>query len=512
MPPRFAASPRPKPLGRLATMALSTLAGCATNRLDLAPPRYDQMWPIPAAPSNELRAATTPGVRGDTAAPGAEPGATTVDPALSNEAGIRNGQIYDLAELIDLAQRNNPETREAWERARQAALAVGLSESAYLPQITAEAIAGWQRTPLPIPQQLVPDGYFIAKTYEVLPTLTAKWLLFDFGQRSGAKAGARANSFVANVAFTGAHQKLIFAVSREYFALGAARARLKVAEQALAMAATVEDAAKARRTNGLGTEVELAQAEQQSAQARFNVERAKGIERAAYSALVASLGLAAGSRIDVRDSTALPLPTAPSADVDDLVSDALANRPDMLAAWGKISAAQAKLQIAKGAFYPTLGMEASGYQNIGSISTLGSPYYSVNRPGGSVMLKLSLPLFDGGDREAKVELARSEVQAAQAALDRTRDDSARQVTDAHDALETAFAEHEAALVMVRASETAYRAALDAYRNGVGLYPEVVSAETNLSQARFEKENAHANVLTAAAALAFATGAIRAPGN
>jgi len=512
MSPRSAASLRPRLVGRLATLALSTLAGCATNRLDLAPPRYDQPWPIPATASNELRAATSPEGRGEAGTPGAESGATPADPGHSEVAGLRDGHTYDLAELIDLAQRKNPETREAWERARQAALAVGLSESAYLPQITAEAIAGWQHTPLPIPKELLPDGYFVAKTYEVVPTLTAKWLLFDFGQRKGAEAGARANSFVANVAFTGAHQKLIYTVSREYFALGAARARLKVAEQALAMAATVEDAAKARRANGLGTEVELAQAEQQSAQARFNVERAKGGERSATSALVASLGLAAGTRLDVRDSTALPLPTAPSADVDDLVSEALANRPDILAAWGKIRAAQARLEGAEGSFYPTLGMEASGYQNIGAFSTLGSPYYSVNQPGGTVMLKLSLPLFDGGDRQAKVELARSEVQAAQAALERTRDDSARQVTDAHDALETAFAEHEAALVMVRASETAYGAALDSYRNGVGLYPDVVNAETTLSQARFEKENAHANVLTAAAALAFATGAIRAPGN
>ncbi|HAM50843.1 MAG TPA: hypothetical protein DCP92_09200, partial [Nitrospiraceae bacterium] len=33
---------------------------------------------------------------------------------------------YDLVELIDLAQRLNPETRAAWEAARQAAIGVGL--------------------------------------------------------------------------------------------------------------------------------------------------------------------------------------------------------------------------------------------------------------------------------------------------------------------------------------------------------------------------------------------------
>jgi len=42
-------------------------------------------------------------------------------------------KTYNLAELIDIAQRSNPETRVAWERARQAAAAVGLTESAYYP-------------------------------------------------------------------------------------------------------------------------------------------------------------------------------------------------------------------------------------------------------------------------------------------------------------------------------------------------------------------------------------------
>jgi len=38
---------------------------------------------------------------------------------------------YELVELIDLAQRLNPETRVAWEAARQAAIGVGLVESEY---------------------------------------------------------------------------------------------------------------------------------------------------------------------------------------------------------------------------------------------------------------------------------------------------------------------------------------------------------------------------------------------
>src|SRR5215470_15348887 len=49
---------------------------------------------------------------------------------------------YELPELIDLAQRVNPETRVAWEAARRAALAVGLVESEYFPVLAISALGG----------------------------------------------------------------------------------------------------------------------------------------------------------------------------------------------------------------------------------------------------------------------------------------------------------------------------------------------------------------------------------
>ncbi len=64
---------------------------------------------------------------------------------------INPRKTYNLAQLIDIAERNNPETRAAWERARQAAAAVGLSESAYYPFIVASAAAGYDRAFIPFP-------------------------------------------------------------------------------------------------------------------------------------------------------------------------------------------------------------------------------------------------------------------------------------------------------------------------------------------------------------------------
>jgi len=210
----------------LAACAMSAHAG---DPLTLAPETPTRPWPLP------------------------DMGATTATAGVAPPSAFEPGKMYDLPALIDLAQRSNPTTREAWERARQAALAVGLVESSYLPELSVEALGGYQRTPLPIPSTLISKGYFTSETREIVPSLALKWLLFDFGRREHAEDAARANSFVANVTFTGAHQKLIFAVTRDYHAFGSARDKRGAAEKALQTAEIDSAAVQAHRANGLST-------------------------------------------------------------------------------------------------------------------------------------------------------------------------------------------------------------------------------------------------------------------
>jgi outer membrane protein len=496
---------RPKLRSRVSVALLALLSPTvsAFDASELAPATPEKPWIIPS-PAEAVRQIEESNQRSGSRRPD--------EFEAGNTVAIERGHRYDLAELIDLAQRLNPETHEAWERARQAAQAVGLVESSYAPQISLEAIGGVQRTPLPITTSLIPKGYFIANTRELIPTLALKWLLFDFGRRDGLDQTARANSFVANVAFTGAHQKLIFTVSRAYFALGGARGRLTAARQALATAEVVQDAAQSRRDNGVGTVVSLAQARRQTAQARFSVIRGAGDERKAYTDLIASIGLDADTRIDVADSSERPLPPEPPERIEPLLQDALANRPDIIAALGKIEAAEGVLKTRRSDYYPEIAVIAQAYQNFGSLSTDGSPYYNVNKPGGNILLTIKVPLFDGGTRNSGAAIAQSEVAAARNKLEQVRDTAVQQVVSAYNDLKTSLASYAAALVVREASQTAYDAAFDSYVHGVGSYTEVATEQTSLARADAEKEDAHANAFTAAAALALATGAIQANGS
>jgi outer membrane protein len=424
--------------------------------------------------------------------------------AREDKVTVERNREYDLSALIDLAQRTNPQTREAWERARQAALAVGLVQSAYAPQLSAEALAGYQRTPLPIPKSVFPQGYFTAQTAELVPSLAIKWLLFDFGRREAAERSARENSFVANVAFTGEHQKLIFAVSRTYYALSAARGKLRAAERGLKTAELDRDAVQTRRSHGLATSVELAKAQRQYAQARFTLERAAGAERTSYAALLASVGLEPTSDIRIAEGSEQPLPAKPAGNVGQYVAQALSNRPDIIAGLGKVRAAQAMLDKERAEHKPTVALAASLYQNIGALSVESSPYYSVNKPGGALFLQFSWPLFDGGRRDIQIRIASAEVNAASEALEHARQTAAKEVADAYYSLTTALAEHDAAVTLIAAARTSYAGALGAYRNGVGTYTSLSDEENALVQAETQLEDARANVQTAASALAFAT--------
>jgi outer membrane protein TolC len=463
-------------------LALIACLLSAQPALAQAPPSADQPWAIP---ESAVRRAEALG---------------------NNNFSVPHKQ-YDLAALVDLAARENPKTREAWEVAREAAAAIGLAESAYLPQLSLQAIGGFQHTPLPMPKNLVPAGYFVSDSREVIPALALKWLLFDFGRRDAQLQGARADSFVANVAFTGAHQKLIFDVSQAYFALGAARGRLHAAEKALNTALTTQEAATAKQNNGLATVVAVAQAQRQTAQTRYSLAAAEGAERNARANLIAALGVPAGTEIDVEDSAELPLPPAPADSVSKAVDQALAHRPDVIAALGKVDAAVAALKGERRSYYPQIELSGQAFQNIGSLNSDGGPYSHIDRPGQSIMLSFSVPLFDGGMRRSRISIADAKAREAQEQLAAARDSASQQVVRAYNGLLTSLAEYDAAKVLSQAAHTAYEAALRSYRQGIGTYTDLATEESAVVQGDTQLEDARANAHTAAAALALSMGAI-----
>src|SRR5215467_14047231 len=68
---------------------------------------------------------------------------TRIDTGLILEArpALEDSHSYTLPELVDIAEKNNPETRVAWEQAKQRAAAAGIARSALFPTVAALASA-----------------------------------------------------------------------------------------------------------------------------------------------------------------------------------------------------------------------------------------------------------------------------------------------------------------------------------------------------------------------------------
>jgi outer membrane protein len=469
------------------------------------PPSSERPWPPPTLPNYEQELA----------------GQRLNNSEGTSRVSINPRKIYGLAELIDIAERNNPETRVAWERARQASAAVGLSESAYYPFLVASAAAGYDRAFIPFPTlttnpthpslsnvRITGGGALVTEAQVYRGELSAKWLLLDFGERSAVVAAAREQLMMANVGFNATHQKIVFQVTDRFYQLGTARQKVLVSQSALEAAQTVEQAVQARIDNGLATKPELLQAQQQSAQTEFDVEATTGAESDARVALVESIGILPTVPLKVADLGQRSTQT--NGSVDELIAKALSQRPDLVAKLANVHAKQDEIRKVRAEYYPKVAIDAHVSETELDVTIANSPYFGDHRPTYGAFLTVSVPIFDGFGRRHKMEMAEAELHGAENELAGARDSAVREVWKAYTDFKTALRKQDSAGKLVTASQNAFDAVLESYKNGLSTYPEIVSAQRNLASARSVSHDTQASIFTTATELALSSGDLARP--
>jgi outer membrane protein TolC len=485
------------------------LAAAVVNARNDAPPTSEKAWAPPGLSNYERELADHRLSEG------------------SSRVSINPRKVYNLAELIDIAERNNPETRVAWERARQAAAAVGLSESAYYPYLAASAAAGYDRAFIPFPTlavdraklltnpsaaaRITGGGSLATDAIVARGELSAKWLLLDFGERSAVVAASKERLMMANVGFNGTHQKIVFDVTDRFYQLGTAHQKVLVSRSALEAAQTVEQAVQARVDNGLATKPELLQAQQQTAQTAFDVEATLGLESDARVALVESIGLLPTVPLTVADLGQRTIDQTGHS-VDDLIERALSQRPDLVAKLANVHAKEDEIRKVRAEYYPKVLVDAHVSETELDVSIADSPYFGDHKPTYGAFLTVSVPIFDGFARRQKMDMAEAELRGAENELAGARDGAVREVWKAYTDFKTALRKQDSAARLVTASQNAFDAVLESYKNGLSTYPEVVSAQRNLTSARSVRHDTQAAIFTAATALALSTGDLARPSN
>jgi outer membrane protein TolC len=410
-----------------------------------------------------------------------------------------------LAELIDTAERNNPRTKVAWERAKQSAEQLGIERSAYYPILAGVATFAEQRTINPFPKPLAPAGYTVNDTWLAEPEVTLQYLLFDSGKRKASVDAATAETLVAGANFMEINQSVAFQVANAYYALLTAKERLQATRETLKTAQTTQDAAELQLRNGRSTLPDVLNARAETAQAIFDEESASGDEQIARVTLRDAIGVEPSPDITIDSQESEPLPQLLTQSVDELVDRALADRPELLAQAAEIRAANSEIRAAKAEYGPRITFSGSGAQTslwpTASFGQLGS----ASKPTWSASVQIEWKIFDGGARKHQLAAAESKHREAQNEMTNKRDNATREVWSAYIAFRTAIRKHQTAVALLESANISYSASLDAYRYGVRNLVDVLTAEKQLALARLSMVAARSELFLQAVNLEFTTG-------
>jgi outer membrane protein len=418
---------------------------------------------------------------------------------------LHPNHAYTLAELIDIAEQNNPRTHIVWERARQKAEQLGIEKSAYYPVLAGIAAFGDSRSIVPFPKPLAPRGYTMVEVPVVQPELTLQYLLFDFGKREARVDAAKAEKLAAGANFIQANQDIAFRVSSDYYKLLTAQERLQAAGETLKTAQTTQDAAEAQLNNGRSTLPDVLNARAETSQAIFDLESADGDEKVSRVVLAEDIGVEPSPDIAIDAQKNVPQPQSLTSSIDELIQLALADRSDLMAQVAAIRAADDAVRAAKAEYRPKIVLSGAGaYTSVWPTVDYGE-LGPANQATWSAELGIEWRIFDGGARKNSLAIAESKQREAHDQLTELHDRATREVWTAYIGFRTALRKQQAAVALLESANSSYSASLDAYKYGVKNLIDVVTAEKQLALARLSGVSARSELFLEAVNLEFVTG-------
>lgn len=451
-------------------LAAMVLAGCAS----VPPSAVTQAGPAPAQFKESGGARWTTAVPAE-AQPRGEWWKAFADPVLDR--------------LVDRATAGNTGIQEAATRLAQARALVRSASADRVPQIGVGAgavrQAGAGTATGTRPSTLVTAGADLS------------WEVDVFGKLAKARDAASLDADARAALLQNTRLLVQAEVAQTYLALRAADAERGIVRETVKAYQGSLDLTERRYRGGDVAELDVARVRTELASTEAEALALDRRRAELEHALAVLIGEPASSfGLDEAPwTTALPvIPPGVPATV-------LARRPDVSAAQSSILAAQARLGVAQAAWFPDVTLTASG----GFASPEVSDLFRRSARAWSIGALLALPVFDGGRRQAGVDGAAAQLDAALVGYRAQVLGAFREVEDQLSALRLL---DEQAKAQGRAVDSATRATVlsdSRYRNGMVSQLELLDAR------RSELQNRRAALQVKAAQYGATVGLVRALG-
>jgi outer membrane protein TolC len=322
---------------------------------------------------------------------------------------------------------------------------------------------------------------------------TGSKTLYDSGKNRLNKSAQKIAIEQANDGETDTRLSVVTNVKRAYYDLLLAQRNLEVAQDQLLNLRDHLETAKGYYEVGARPLIDVTKAEVDVANARVSALSAEAKVKLAYESLFAAMG-------DMElDPFGLTTPLeAPElrADASRMTELALAARPDYLKAMLAVSAADIRIQSAARSSAPTVSLNAGG--------TYGGRAFPLEDTF-SAGVRVDFPVYDAGERDAAIEIARAQRTQAEAARELIAQNIVYEVRQAVLDLENAYARIQAASEALEYARENLDLAQGRYSTGVGSPLEVSDAVSDLSQARFTHYQAIYDAQAAVVSLEKAAG-------
>lgn len=420
--------------------------------------------------------------------------ATPETHAFSDQHWVESFGDPVLSRLVERALTYNYNLKSAAARVDAAVAQARIDGSGLWPQLS--FAPGYQYT------QIRSAGFGSAQFSVFEAMFNLSWELDVWGRVRAARTASLLDADASGADYDAARLSLAARVAQNYFALLEARLQTQVAEQSVTDRSNIARVTQGRFEQGLvrGLDVRLAltdlsNAKSQLAQAKNQVQqitRQLEVLLGQYPAddwsktAEAIPGLSGSPDFPVHQQT---LPDPPGLLPAGLPSDLLARRPDLVAAFSRLLAADARLDSARKLMLPRITLTGAGGTRDTALVDLVDPRSAV----WNLFAGIMHPLFTGGRIRGGIQLNEARVEEALTRYQDVALNAFREVEQAlaaeewlreqekalREAVEQTEASHELALYYYRLGFIQILTLLDSYRSNLSAQSAHLSVQRQL---------------------------------